>query len=564
MKFQRDLPEIAAKLGADLVLIGGKVITVDDLDSIAQAVAIKYGRIAFVGSSEEAEQYIMPNTKVIEIGDGCATPGFITTHEHFLRYGYNAVSGIDLWYPRVKSIKDIVKAVEAKVAKTPKGDWVFGFGWDENLLTDKRAPNRYDLDPVSPDNPVYLGRVYQMVTANTLALELAGVTKDSTDPEYGKIFRDQSKEPTGLFHTILPSANPFISVLPTATTEMKEKAIVQACYDYNSEGMTSVIDATVGKVEPNDLVAYQNVRMRNELTMRVYALYGFIRTVEEAKETVDRYTTYGDDIFKLGGIKLSLDGGVVPKTGYFYEPYLGEPDNFGRTKWTKEELMEAIEILHNAGWQCCTHTIGDKAIDWALDCYENAMTKNPRPDPRHQIIHIYYPTEEAINRVQKLKIMANVQSTFIHFEGDIYIKNLGSKRGECVKPLKTFVKKGIPIGNSQDYPSGPIPANLGLWSAVSRETFSGEVLCPKQRLTVQEALRTYTLWAAKHIFMEDRLGSIEVGKYADIVIWDKDIYTIPTDYLRAVKAKKTIMNGKIVYDVNENTTKECKTSHNLT
>jgi predicted amidohydrolase YtcJ len=548
MNWKKELSIIARKLGADFVLLNGKVITVDENDSIEEAVVVKYGRIAFVGSTKNAKSYIQENTNIIDLDGKCVTPGFITTHEHFLRYGFNAVSGIDLWYPRIKSIKDIVKAVEEKVHDTPKGEWIFGFGWDENLLIDKRAPNRYDLDPVSPDNPVYLGRVYQMVAANSLALEIARVTKETPEPQYGKIFRDESMEPTGIFHTILPSANPFIDVLPVATTELKEKAIVKACQDYNSEGMTSVIDASVGKVEPNDLVAYQNVRMRDELTMRVYALYGFVRTVNEAKETVDRYTTYGDDMFKLGGVKLSLDGGVVPKTGFFYKPYLGEDSNYGRTKWTKEDLMEAIEILHNAGWQCCTHTIGDKAIDWVLDCYENAITKNPRSDPRHQIIHIYYPTEEAIHRVQRLGIMANVQTTFIHFEGDIYVKNLGKGRGECVKPLKTFVEMGIPIGNSQDYPSGPIPANIGLWAAVSRETFNGNVICPAERLSVQEALRTYTIWAAKHIFMEDKIGSIEVGKYADLVVWNRDMYNIPTIELRDIKALMTILEGKIVYD----------------
>lgn len=539
---------IVEQLGADLVLINGKIITVDQEDSIAEAVAVKYKRIAKVGSNEEIKALIKPGTEVIDLEDKCVTPGFITTHEHFLRYGYNAVSGIDLWYPRMKNIQDIKDAIASKVAETPKGEWIFGWGWDENLLEDKRFPNRYDLDEVAPENPVYLGRVYQMVSANSLAMQLAGVTKDSPEPEYGKIFRDENGEPIGVFHTILPSANPFTSILPMATTSLKEEAIKKACHDYNSEGMTTVIDATVGAVEPNDLVAYENVRMRDELTMRVHALYGFVRTVEQAKDTVARFTTYGDDIFKLGGVKLSLDGGVVPKTGFFYEPYLGEPENYGRTKWTKEDLMEAVEILHRAGWQCCTHTIGDRAIDWVLDCYENAMTKYPRPDPRHQIIHIYYPTEEAIERVKRLGVMANVQTTFIYFEGDVYVKNLGAGRGECVKPLKSFIEKGIPVSNSQDYPSGPIPANIGLWAAVARETFSGAVVCPEERLTIQEALRTYTIWGAKHVFMEDKIGSLEVGKYADMVVWDRDLYTVPIKELREIKALKTFLNGKIVYE----------------
>ncbi|TRO52925.1 amidohydrolase, partial [Candidatus Bathyarchaeota archaeon] len=526
MNWFKDLPKIAEILGADLVLVNGKVITVDADDSIGEAVAVKYGRVAKVGSNNEIMKLIAPETEVIDLGGKCVTPGFITTHEHFLRYGYNALSGIDLWYPRMKSIEDIKRAVAEKVSTAKPGEWIFGWGWDENLLEEKRFPNRYDLDEVAPDNPVYLGRVYQMVASNSCAMRIAGVTKESPEPEYGKIFRDENGEPIGVFHTILPSADPYRDILPVATTGLKEEAIKKACHDFNSEGMTMVVDATVGAVEPNDLVAYENVRMRDELTMRVYALYGFVRTVEQAKDTVARFATYGDDMFKLGGIKLSLDGGVVPKSGLFYEPYVGDPNNFGRTKWTKENLMEAVEILHRAGWQCCTHTIGDKAIDWVLDCYENAMTKYPRPDPRHQIIHIYYPTKEAIDRVQRLRVMANVQTTFIYFEGDTYVKYLGKERGECVKPLRSFMEKGIPIGNSQDYPSGPIPANIGLWAAVARETISGQVICPEERLTVQEALRTYTIWSARHVFMEDKIGSLEPGKYADMVVWDRDLYTV--------------------------------------
>ena len=548
MNLNFDLPKIAETLGADTVLRGGKIITVDEKDNVCQALAIKYGMIAYVGSDEGVEKFIKKKTKVIHLNGRCVTPGFITTHEHFLRYGLNALFGIDLWYPKVKSIDDIIKAVAEKAAETPKGEWVFGWGWDENLLKEKRYPNRWDLDKAAPNNPVYLGRVYQKIAVNSLALNLAKVTRDTPDPEYGKVYKDENGEPTGVFLTILPSANPFESMMPKITTRKKEEAIVKACHDYNSEGMTAVVDATVGAVEPDDLVAYENVRMRDELTARVYALYGFVRTVKQAKETVQHITTYGDDLFKVGGVKLSLDGGVVPKTGFFYEPYLGEPNNFGRTKWAKEDLVEAVQILHNAGFQTCTHTIGDKAIDWVLDAIEGAMKANPRPDPRHQIIHIYYPTDEAIERVKKLGVMANVQSTFLHFEGDTYLRFLGKERGERVKPLKTFISKGIPVGNSQDYPSGPMPARIGLWAAVTRETFEGKIITPSERLTVRDALRTYTIWNAKHLFMEDRIGSLEQGKYADLAVWDTDLYTAPTEKLKDMKVEMTMLNGKIVYE----------------
>jgi predicted amidohydrolase YtcJ len=547
MGWKEDLPKLVEVLGADMALIDGKIITLDERGTIAEAVAVKYGRIARVGTTAEVMGLIRDGTDVIDLQGKTVTPGLISTHDHFLEYGLNARFGIDLWYPKVKSISDIVKAVERKVEETPEGEWIIGYGWDENLLEERRPPNRWDLDPVSPKNPVYLGRVYQMVAVNSLALKIAGVDKGTPDPPYGKIYRDERGEPTGVFLTILPSADPFLAHMPKFNVSQKEEAIKRACMDYNAEGFTAVVDPGVGATDPEDLVAYQRLANRGELTIRVYALYGFVRSVEEAKEAVRRVTVFGDDMFRIGGVKLSLDGGVVPKTAMFYEPYYGEPQNRGRAKWRKEDLMEAVRILHDAGFQCCIHSIGDEAIDWSIDAFEEAMRRNPRPDPRHQVIHIYYPTPEAIERVRRLGLMANVQSVFIHFEGDTYIRNLGEGRGECVKPLKTLIKKGISVGNSQDYPSGPVSAGLGIWAAVTRETRSGRVICPEERLTVEEALRTYTTWAARHIFMEDRLGSIEVGKYADMVVWNKDPYTIPEHELRELKAIMTMVNGRIVY-----------------
>jgi predicted amidohydrolase YtcJ len=181
MGLSTDITRIAKVLGADTVLRNGKIITVDEEDSVAESLAVKYGRIAWVGPDEGVESFIGEETEIVDLGGRCLTPGLITTHEHFLRYGLNALFGIDLWYPNVKSIAAIVEAVREKASDIPKGDWILGYGWDENLIAEKRYPNRWDLDQAAPDNPVYLGRVYQMVAANSLALEIAGVTKDTPD-----------------------------------------------------------------------------------------------------------------------------------------------------------------------------------------------------------------------------------------------------------------------------------------------------------------------------------------------------------------------------------------------
>lgn len=189
MNWKEDLPKIAEVLGADMALMNGKIITLDEEGIIAQAVAMKYGMIAKVGSDVEISRLVRNGTEVIDLQGRAVTPGLISTHDHFLDYGLNARFGIDLWYPKVKSIQDIVKAVEMKVKEVPKGEWIIGYGWDESLLEEGRPPNRWDLDPVSPDNSVYLGRVYQMVSVNSLALKNAGVTRDTPDPVWQDIPR---------------------------------------------------------------------------------------------------------------------------------------------------------------------------------------------------------------------------------------------------------------------------------------------------------------------------------------------------------------------------------------
>lgn len=526
---------------ADLVIQNGPVITMDTNRRIVDAVAVLDGRIVAVGSKPEVKRLIGPMTEVVDLDGRALTPGLVNTHDHFLEQGISSAFIIDIRYPKAKSIKEIVKLLETRIKDAPKGQWILANVWDETLLEEKRFPTKYDLDPISPDNPVYIKRVFQMGVANSKALEIAGVTKDTPDPEYGVIEKDENSETTGLLRG---HATWLVTDHIKWSPEEKIKAIKHACDDYHSVGFTTVIEPGLMS---DAIEAFRETHRRGELTHRVQILVGFLRNLEETQWAIDNYVVGGDDMLRITGLKMAVDGGVGPRTALFYEGYLDKPDVYGTQMITQEELNKMVELGHRNGFQIAIHAIGDKAIDIAMDAYEYAQRTSPRPDPRHQIVHCYFPTEKARRQIVDLGVMVNTQTPFFYFLGESFLEAIGEERCEDCMPVKTLYELGIPVGISHDATVTPPLPNIGLYASVTRKTIKGNVLGTREAVDTETALEFYTTSAAKHCFMEDKIGSIEVGKYADLAVWNFNPLDVDHEKLKDWRCQMTFVQGKRVY-----------------
>jgi len=469
------------------------------------------------------------------------TPGLVNTHDHMLEQGISSAFVADIRYPKARSIKDIQGVMEERVREASPGQWVLGHVWDETLLEEKRFPTRYDLDPFSPENPVYIKRVFQMGVANTMALEIAGITKDTPDPEFGVIERDEGGEPTGLLRG---RATTLVTDAIMWTLEDKEKAIRQACSDYHSAGFTTLIEP--GLMSDN-IEAYRSSHAKGELTIRTLIQVGFLRSLDEARVAVENYSVGGDDVLRIVGLKMAVDGGVGPRTALFYGGYRDRPDEHGVQMIEQEELNEMVHLGHVNGFQVAIHAIGDKAIDITMNAYEYAQRKASRPDPRHQIVHCYFPSEDALRKMVELGVMVNTQTAFLYFLGDSFLEALGAERCEECMPVKTLAGRGIPVGISHDATvTQPLP-NVGLYASVTRKTIRGVTLGTGEAVTAEEALGFYTMPAALHCFMEDRVGSIEVGKYADLAVWNFNPLDVEPDRLLDWECQMTFVGGRRVF-----------------
>jgi predicted amidohydrolase YtcJ len=527
---------------ADLILKNGKVITLDAPNTITEAVAIKGKHVLATGTNEEISGYVSEETEVRDLEGRAVTPGLISTHDHFLQYGLSAEFILDIRYPKIRNCKEIATVIGESVKGAEKGKWIIATGWDETLLDEKRFPNRWDLDPVSPENPVWIRRVFQMGVANSKALEAAGITKETPDAPFGWIDRDDQGTPTGLLRG--RAMNLVVDAIPAWTQEEMERGLARACRDFNSRGMTSVIEP--GILMPS-LRAYRSFHGKGTLSVRSSIQYGFLRDEGEVMEALRKVEPGGDDLLRVIGLKYAVDGGVGPRTALMYEPFEDQPGNTGTQLVPTDVLWRMILMGHEAGFQIAIHAIGDKAIDITLDAYENAQRASPRPDPRHQIVHCYFPGEEALQKIIDLGVAVNTQAPFLYWLGDSFIESVGRKRADRCIPLKTMLDQGISVANSHDTTVTPPLPTIGLYSSVARTTIQGKSMGEDEAISPLQALKTYTTLAAWHAFMEDKIGSIEAGKYADLVVWDKDPLEVDTEELRELKVETTLLAGRVVY-----------------
>ena len=527
---------------ADLILKGGEVIALDGMDSMVEAVAVKEGKILKVGSNSEIQALVGPGTEVIDLEGRAVTPGLISTHDHFLQYGIAAEFVSDIRYPKVKNIEEIAEVVAGRVAEAEKGTWILASGWDETLLEENRFPTRWDLDPVSPENPVWIRRVFEMGVANSKALEEAGITRETPGPPLGKIDRDEEGEPTGLLRG--RAMDLVVDAMPPWTQREMEQALRRACGDFLAQGMTSVIEP--GILMPQ-LQAYKSLHEKGELTLRVSVQYGFLHDVDEVNEAISIVEVGGDDMLQVIGLKFAVDGGVGPRTALMYSPFEDQPYNYGMQLIDDKTLMEMTRIGHEAGFQVAIHAIGDRAIDITLDAYEYAQENSPRSDPRHQIVHCYFPSEKALEKIKRLGVMVNTQPPFLYWLGDSFLEALGNELCASCMPLKTMIQNDISVGNSHDTTVTPPMPTIGLYASVARRTIKGETLGGDEALTTLQALRTYTTLAAKHSYMEEKIGSLEPGKYADLAVWNENPLKVDAENLKELKVEMTFVGGVMRY-----------------
>ncbi|MEW5916122.1 MAG: amidohydrolase [Gemmatimonadota bacterium] len=554
----------APRNAPDLVLVNGKVITVDSLDRVAEAVAVKDGRIVAVGPTESIDSLVGPQTERIDLGGLTMTPGLLDAHAHFAGAGVDRLFVLDLSYPKVTSIRDVLDSVDARIRNLPAGSWVYGRGWDEGKFTERRLITAADLDRVAPDHPVWLSQTMgHYGVANSVALRLAKIDRTTGDPVGGTIDRSANGDPTGI---LKESAQGLVSrLLPEETADQIDAGIRDLAKAFNGEGMTGVKDPGVSS-EVWD--AYKRVQASGDLTVRVFALWRGGRSIEGAQRLIAErgastkpYETTGDDHVVAGGVKLYIDGSGGARTAWLYDDwnknFTGtDRGNRGYPASNPDTVRQLIRLFHDAGMHVSTHSIGDRGIDWTVDSYAQVMRENPKLGLRHGIIHANIPTDRAIDTIARLQrefdaAYPEPSATFMWWIGDTYAGNFGPRRARRLNPFKTFTSKGIRWANGSDYGVTPFPARYGIWAAVARQPLlgvhPGDPYGREEAVDVRTALRAVTIWAARQMFLEKKIGSIEPGKYADLAVWDRDLYSVPTDSLKEMRALLTVFNGRVVH-----------------
>ncbi|MEO7962547.1 MAG: amidohydrolase [Gemmatimonadaceae bacterium] len=553
----------SAAADADLVLLHGKIITVDSTDRIAQAIAVRGSKIIAVGSDAEIARFVSAGTRRIDLKGRAVTPGLIDAHAHFADAASSRMYVTDLSYPIVKNIPDVLAKMSEQVKKAGKGKWVQGTGWDEGKLIEKRQITAKDLDAVSLNNPVWLQQTTgHYGVANSAALALAGITRVSKDPPNGTVDRYPDGTPTGVLKEAAQSI--VHRLIPPRTTVESEAAMRELAKAFNAEGMTALKDPGI---DDETWASYQKVSHEGKLPVRVFALWLGGRSVEGAKRVIAKraatsrpYESTGDDHVISGGIKMYIDGSGGARTAWLYSDWNREytksdSGNRGYPASNPDTVRLLIRMYHDAGFHVSTHSIGDRAIDWTMDSYAAAMKANPKKGLRHGIIHSNIPTDHALDLMSSMQRDFDAgypepSATFHWWLGDTYSSNFGTSRSLRLNPFATYVKRGIRWANGSDLPVTPFAARYGIWAAVARETLlgtNGDAFGRAESVDVHTSLRAVTIWAAHQLFLEKKIGSIEVGKYADLAVWDRDPYTVPTAALKDMQCQLTLFDGRVVY-----------------
>jgi predicted amidohydrolase YtcJ len=530
----------AAQTEPDQILYNANVMTMDPVQPHAQAVAMAGARFLAVGSNDEIRGLAKAGVRQSDVGGKTVVPGFIDAHTHPSYAGIRHLRWVDC---DLRSIADIQKAIRERAAKTPAGEWVIGFKYDDTKTREGRKLTREDLDAAALQHPVFIEhRGGHTAYVNSLALRRTEIAESVVDPAGGKFDRDPAtgKLTGGLREN---ATAPFRKIIPSTFSrdEMRQgvKLISQMMV---RTGVTSVHDC---EATPEDLLAYQDARAAGELSFRVYCFlqYQFLERMSAAGVR----TGFGDEWIRLGAIKLVADGSISERTARLTEPYVGRPNDYGILVQSEEELYDAARKAHQAGWQIGTHANGDAAIDMMLRIYERLQREMPRRDPRYRLEHCTVVNPSLIQRIRALGAIPTPFSTYVYYHGE-KMREYGPERLNWMFAVRSFLDAGIRVTQASDYPPGPFEPMTALQSEVTRTDIRGNVWGPRQRVTVEEAIRVGTVNGAYASFEENHKGSITAGKLADLVVLGRDPMRVDPAALIEIPIERTMAGGRWVYE----------------
>jgi hypothetical protein len=520
---------VSGNLSADLALINANVRTMNQRQPVAQAVAIRKNKIAKVGTNQEINQLVGKGTRVISLYGKTVVPGLIDTHIHVADFG-RCLLWLDL--TSAESIKELQSLLQEKAKQTPAGKWIIGRGWNQNRFKEKRLPDLSDLDEAAPDNPIILYHEAAMICAvNSKALTLAAVTGQTAVASGGAIDKNpQTGELTGILRDTATSL--VWQVVSEPTTDELSEATAIACQKITAAGVTSVHWIVLSE---NELSIIQRLHAQRKLPIRVNVI-----VPDALLKEVEGFQTTDSLMLYVGGAFIAVDGYLDSKTAALLQPYSDDPNNNGKMLCTTEELAASVAQVLAAGLQPVIHAMGDKAVDATLKVIEQTASAK---GVRFRIEQAAVLNKELIKRLKMQNVVVSVQPKVITTEFAVWsaTARLGFERANWLHPLKTLIKEDVKVAGGSDCPMEPLSPLLGMQEAVLRASFS------EQRLTVEEALRMYTVDAAYCSGEENVKGSIEEGKLADLTVLSNDPMAVTTNEIKDINIEMTIINGKVVY-----------------
>jgi len=536
---QTPAPAAQPVLEADLIVVNARVFTVDPAQPRAEAFAVKSGRFVAVGSNADVRNLASARTRVIDAAGATITPGFIDTHCHVS--GVGELYSVNANLPRVRELQ---AALKAKADKTPPGQWVEGIMFDDTKLD--VALTRRLLDEVTRDHPVVVNhRGGHTSWYNSKAFEMAGITRDTPDPEHGRFFRDESGEHMGrvaeLARNVFAKVGTRETFTPEQSRERGRNGMRHISELLTATGLTTVHDAGANR---DRIQAYEDARVNGELRHRAAFLVRGADTFEGFKAAGIHYG-FGDEWLRVAGVKYAADGSASERTMRMSTPYVGTTD-YGILTMDQKQIEEAVEDAWRHNFRVAIHANGDVTIDMVLKAYERVQKQWPRPDPRNRIEHCSLVNPQLLERIKNAGVIPTPFWTYAHYHGEKW-KEYGDERMNWMFAHKSFLDYGIRVPGASDYGPGPFEPLMALQSMVTRKDFSGNVWGPKQRVTLDEALTIATINGAYASHEETVKGSISPGKYADFVMLARDPHEVNPDEIKNIQVVRTVVGGKTMY-----------------